>query len=187
MKKTKKISCWITHFQIKPQTLNTHETVVTNLLTIMRFPLTWAGSDVHKPRRQWTKNWPRPPYSLFTWKLKLPWETRWLWELFVVSIWACISTDKSTGQVFRNRITRELSLGLDELEIQQFSVTTCTGTTKSNNIWIMLVTCHYSPNDHSINRWYNHHLHTQECKLLSTESKHTFLLIPLTSTLLRLW
>ena len=98
----------------------------------MRFPLARAGSGVHKPRRQCTKNWPRPPYSLFTWKLKLPWETRWLWELFVVSIWVCISTDKSTGQVFRNRITRELSLGLDELEIQQFSVTACTGTTKSN-------------------------------------------------------
>jgi hypothetical protein len=39
--------------------------------------------------------------------------------------------------VFLNRITRELSLGFDELEIQQFSVTTCTGTTESNR------TCDY--------------------------------------------
>lgn len=103
-------------------------------LTSIRFPLTWAGSDVHKPRRQWTKNWPRFPYSLFTWKLKLPWEARWLRELFESSIWAWISTDKSTGQVFRNRTTRELSRGFEELEIQQFSVTTCTGTTKATDI-----------------------------------------------------
>lgn len=108
--------------------------IMGNSFTRIRFPLTWAGSDVHKPRRQWTKNWPRLPYSLFTWKLKLPWEARWPWELFAVSICAWISTDKSTGQVFRNRTTRELSLGFDELEIQQFSVTTCTGTTKIRNI-----------------------------------------------------
>jgi hypothetical protein len=71
---------------------------------------------------------------LFTWKLKLPWEARWLRELFESSIWAWISTDKSTGQVFRNRTTRELSRGFEELEIQQFSVTTCTGTTKATDI-----------------------------------------------------